>query len=157
MCFSVTGEPRQYLLALLLPTETFCTAAQGGGILLASCRLTPPDGSLQRKKSIFFPVNAFLLSDSYFCCLFFILSNFFWFVKYFFHFSLFFLLYDVFSAESRTRFAIFCTKCKNPKRMLDFIGTRCYTKTQIYFFVSVSRRSLPCVKNCIRLQNLLFC
>ena len=31
--------------------------------------------------------------------------------------------------------------------MLDFIVTRCYTKTQIYFFVSVSRRSLPCIQS----------
>lgn len=29
--------------------------------------------------------------------------------------------------------------------MLDFMETRCYTKMQIYFFVSVSRRSLPCI------------
>ena len=42
--------------------------------------------------------------------------------------------------------------------MLDFIETRCYTKTQIYFFVSVSRRSLPCISVVFfKSQNFRFC
>ena len=42
--------------------------------------------------------------------------------------------------------------------MLDFIVTRCYTKTQIYFFVSVSRRSLPCISVVFfKSQNFRFC
>lgn len=42
--------------------------------------------------------------------------------------------------------------------MLDFIVTRCYTKMQIYFFVSVSRRSLPCISVVFfKSQNFRFC
>lgn len=58
MCFSITGESRQ---CLLCRSQQFCTAAQGGDILLSFDCLTPTDSSLQRTNSIFFPVNAFFL------------------------------------------------------------------------------------------------
>ena len=93
-----------------------------------------------------------------FCCLFFILSNFSWFVKCFFDFPLFFSVRADFWRKVGETIHFFCTNCKNQNRMLDFIETRCYTKTQIYFFVSVSRRSLPCISVLFfKSQNFRFC
>ena len=160
MCFSVTGESRQCLLC----SYSYIIAVLhcgSGRRYPAFLRLSHTNRQLSaaNEQHLFSRQRLFLDPGSgLFCCLFFILSNFSWFVKCFLDFSLFFSVWADFWRKVGETIHFFCTNCKNQNRMLDFIETRCYTKTQIYFFVSVSRRSLPCISVVFfKSQNIRFC